>query len=132
MNVQEEITDEIRQLCNGAELLPLQGVHFVYNDKHMMYLPESDGKAIRICIPHLANSNDYKEKDMTILVNETNREVKFIKVFILRNGSISLNYDHQLMEGERVKDIIVSMIRSLNFASDYLLRKMSGLARREK
>ena len=39
MNVQEEIINEIRQLCKGSELLPLQGIHFVYGDKHMIYRP---------------------------------------------------------------------------------------------
>jgi hypothetical protein len=128
MNVQEEITNEIRQLCKDAELLPLQGVHFVYDGKHMMYLPESDGKTIRLCIPHIANSKDYDEKRLITLLNETNREVKFIKVFILKNGSVSLNYDHKFMKGERVKDIVPYMIRSLDFASDYLIRKMKGLS----
>lgn len=128
MNVQEEIINEIRQLCKGSELLPLQGIHFVYGDKHMIYLPESDDRTIRLCIPHIADSKDYEEKGLTALLNETNREVKFIKVFILRNGSVSLNYDHQLMEGEQVKYIVPYMIRSLDFASDYLIKKMKVLS----
>ena len=59
-------------------------------------------------------------------INETNREVKFIKATVLNNGSISLNYDYRISNDENIDKIIPHMILALYKASEYLIRKIEA------
>ena len=81
---------------------------------------------IRISIPHVVNSKEYKKERVDSAVNEINREVKFIKAMLLNNGSISLNYDHRISNGEDVSDIIEHIIKTLYIASEYLVLKLKS------
>lgn len=57
-------------------------------------------------------------------INETNREVPFVKAVLLENRSISLDYDYKIFENGSAGEIVPHMIDSLNAASDYILRKL--------
>lgn len=50
--------------------------------------------------------------------------MKFIKAMVLNNGSISLNYDHRISNGEDVGDIVEHIIKTLYIASEYLVLKL--------
>lgn len=75
---------------------------------------------IRVSIPYVDNINAYPREVADAAVNETNREVKYIKVVVLNNGSISLNYDHKLNNEEKCSETVVHMITTLYAASEYL------------
>ena len=79
---------------------------------------------IRISIPHVVSCKNYKKEEVDAAVNETNREVKFIKVMVLNNGSVSLNYDHRISNVEDIGEIVEYIIKSLNIASEYFLLKL--------
>lgn len=79
---------------------------------------------IRISIPHVVKESEYGKKRLERVINETNREVKYIKVMILENGSISLNYDHKISEGDKASEIVSHMIKTLYSASEYLMFKL--------
>lgn len=81
---------------------------------------------IRISIPHVVNSKEYKKDEVDSAVNETNREVKFIKAMVLNNGSISLNYDHRISNGEDIDEIVEHIITTLYIASEYLVLKLKS------
>ena len=81
---------------------------------------------IRISIPHVVNSKEYKKEEVDSAVNETNREVKFIKAMVLNNGSISLNYDHLISNGENISEIVEHIIKTLYIASEYLVLKLKS------
>lgn len=120
---QEEITQEIIKLCGSTNKVPLFGWHFVYKERHYFYVPDKERKFIRITIPHIIRVNDMDIKMVTDIINETNREVKFIKTVILENGSISISYDHKITEKENLGIIVNHIINSLDFASNYLMNK---------
>ncbi len=74
----------------------------------------------------MVNSKEYKKEEVDAAVNETNREVKFIKAMVLNNGSISLNYDHRINNGEDIGEIVENIIKTLYIASEYLVLKLKS------
>lgn len=66
-------------------------------------------------------------KNLMKLVNEINREVKYIKAVIRTNGRVSLSYDHRISDDESVEVIVPHMIRTLYAASIYLNGKLSSI-----
>ena len=74
----------------------------------------------------VANRNHYSSKCITAAVNETNREVKYIKAVMLRNGSISLTYDHKINGEENLEELVSHIIDTLSAASGYLIKKIQG------
>lgn len=115
------INNELSKLCGKVNELPQIGWHFVYNDQHYLYVSNKDSNFLRFIIPHLAKKTDYDDQTISKAINETNRKVKFIKVVILDNGSISVNYDHKLIEGDCIEQLVPHMISALDFASHYLM-----------
>lgn len=77
-------------------------------------------------MPHVAKSREYDKNVLEEVINETNRDVKFIKVIILKNGSISLNYDHKISDGDEISVIIPHMVKTLCLASEYLITKLQS------
>ena len=61
---------------------------------------------------------------MMNLVNQTNREVKYIKAALLDNGSLTLTYDHKMIKGEKPQDFVPHIIDALDFASNYIIEKI--------
>jgi len=124
MDRQTEIVDEIKRECGNVEKLPMIGWHFMYNDRHYLYMGARGGNELRFCIPHLMKSKDCDSERLTEAINETNRTVKYIKAMVLESGSVSLDYDHKLTDGESASEIVPHIIKSLDFASNYLINKI--------
>lgn len=120
----DSIIEEIRRLCGKVRVLNNGWYHFVYHHLHYLNIP--DNGMIRISIPYVANSNEYNKEDVDVIVNETNREVKFIKAMVLGNGSISLNYDHRISNGDNVCEIVEHIIKTLYVASQYIVLKLKS------
>ena len=121
---QEEIVNEIRKKCGRVEMLPSMGWHFIYHDRHFFYMTGKSGGMIRICVPHLVRANEYNNELLSVVLNETNKDLKFIKVFKLDCGSVSLEYDHKMASEESAEKIVPHIINALDFASIYLLNKL--------
>ena len=79
---------------------------------------------LRFCVPHLVKANEYNADLLTDAINETNRNVKFIKAVKLDCGSVSLDYDHKTASDESADTIVPHIINALDFASNYLLNKL--------
>ena len=79
---------------------------------------------IRFCVPHLVKANEYNADLLSDAINETNRNVKFIKAVKLDCGSVSLDYDHKTVSDESADTIVPHIINALDFASNYLLNKL--------
>lgn len=122
--MKDQVVEEIKRLCGTVRTLNNGWCHFVYRHLHFVNIPDDNNDMIRISTPHVANSADYTREVLDKAINETNREVKYIKVMILGNGSISLNYDHKISKEERACDIVPHMIMTLFSATQYLKRKL--------
>lgn len=124
--INAEILNQIEELCGNITLLENGWHHFVYHHLHFVNVPDCKNGMIRMSIPHVCNYSDYEKKKLETIINETNRKVKYVKVFILRNGSISLNYDHKITDGEKANDIVPHMIETLYIASEYFMFKLQS------
>lgn len=119
---QEEIVNEIRQMCGQTILMPSLGWHFKYNGQVYFYVVGKDEGMIRFCIPFVARLPLYDKELLKEAVNETNRNVKFIKALLSEkdDAKVSLDYDHKITDLESAKDIVPHIIKSLDFAVRYL------------
>lgn len=121
---QEEIVNEIRQMCGQTILMPSLGWHFKYNGQVYFYVVGKDESMIRFCIPFVAGLSLYDKELLKEAVNETNRNVKFIKALLSEkdDAKVSLDYDHKITDIESAKDIVPHIIKSLDFAVRFLKR----------
>lgn len=125
---QREIINEIRSMCNNvAPLLSRSdSCHFVYNGRHYVYMAGRDETLLRFCIPHLIEVVGHDRDRIVNAVNVTNRNVKFIKAVVLECGSIALNYDYKMNNEDLVAGVVPHIIRSLDFAAEYLLNELGA------
>lgn len=119
---QEEIVGEIRRMCGQTLLMPSLGWHFKYNGQVYFYVVGKDESMIRFCIPFVAGLSSQDKELLKDAVNDTNRNVKFIKAMLSEKdeSKVSLDYDHKITEKESAKDIVPHIITALNFAVGYL------------
>ena len=124
--MKDTVIEEIKRKCGKVRVLNNGWCHFVYHHLHYLYIPDDANGMIRISIPHVANSKDYQKEDVDAAVNETNREVKFIKAMMLNNGCVSLNYDHRISLSDNSSEIVEHIIKTLYVASEYLVIKLKS------
>ena len=121
---QEEIVYEIRRMCGNAKFMPSLGWHFRYNGQVYFYVVGKDESMIRFCIPFVAGLSSQDKDLLKEVVNDTNRNVKFIKALLSEkdDAKVSLDYDHKITDLESAKDIVPHIIKSLDFAVRFLER----------
>lgn len=126
MKYQNEIVGQLKELATNVNYFSGIGwCHFKYGNYQMVYIPYNDSsKTLRICIPHFDDIGKYNSEQMTIAINETNREVKYVKVIILGNGSISINYDHKYDSENDLYSMLLHMLETIRFAAEYLKGKL--------
>ena len=123
---QEEIVNEIRQMCGQTILMPSLGWHFKYNGQVYFYVVGKDESMVRFCIPFVARLPLYDKELLKEAVNETNRNVKFIKALLSEkdDAKVSLDYDHKITDQESAKDIVPHIIKTLAFAVGYFKERI--------
>lgn len=123
---QEEIVNEIHRMCGQTILMPSLGWHFKYNGQVYFYVVGKDESMIRFCIPFVAGLPLYDKKLLKDAVNDTNRNVKFIKALLSEKDEtkVSLDYDHKITDIESANDIVPHIIKTLDFAVGYLEKRV--------
>lgn len=127
MKYRNEIVKQLKELTTNVIYFPGIGWwYFKYESYQMVYIPTNEtSDTIRICVPHFNDANQYESKQLTSAINKTNREVKFVKVVVLGNGSISINYDHKCDNENDLHLIVRHILRTLYFEAEYLTNKLS-------
>ena len=127
MRYQDDVITFLKELAENVNYFPGIGWwHFRYGSYQMVYIPNKDSSnTIRICIPHFGDANQYNSEQLSIAINETNREVKYVKIVTLGNGSISINYDHKYDGENDIHSMLLHMLKTLCFAAEYLKSKLS-------
>ena len=118
---QEEIVNEIRRMCGQTILMPSLGWHFKYNGQVYFYVVGKDEGMIRFCIPLVTGLPSQDKELLKEAVNDTNRNVKFIKALLAekKEAKVSLDYDHKITDKESAKEIVPHIIKALDFAVEY-------------
>ncbi len=127
MKYQNEIVEQLKELATNVNYLAgARWWHFKYDNFQMVYIPDNhSSNLIRICIPHFDDANQYELESFVAAINGTNREVKYVKVVTLGNGSISINYDHKYDGENDLYSLLLHMLKTLCFAAEYLKSKLS-------
>lgn len=127
MKYQNEIVEQLKELATNVNYFSGIGWwHFKYESYQMVYIPTNDASdMLRLCIPHFDDAIQYELESLVAAINETNREVKYVKVVTLGNGSISINYDHKYDDENDLHSILLHMLKVLCFAAEYLKNKLS-------
>ena len=86
----------------------------------MLFQPNIEQQTLRICIPHFDSVNNFAPEVLLSAINKVNREVRYVKIFVLDNGSISLNYDHRCECQADSCAIAKHILETLIFAAEYL------------
>lgn len=125
---QEEIVKEIRRMCGQTIQMPSLGWHFKYNGQVYFYVVGKDESMIRFCIPFVAGLSLLGKELLKEAVDDTNRNVKFIKALLSesKDVKVSLDYDHKITENESAQNIVPHIITALDFAARYLVAKTKG------
>ena len=125
---QEEIVNEIRRMCGQTISMPSLGWHFKYKEQVNIYVAGKDESMIRFCIPFVTGLLSNDKELLKGTVNETNRNVRFIKALLSEkdDAKVSLDYDHKITDKESAKDIVPHIIKALDFAARYLMEKIKG------
>ncbi len=125
---QEEIVNEIRRMCGQTIQMPSLGWHFKYNGQVYFYVVGKDESMIRFCIPFVAGLSLLGKELLKDAVDDTNRNVKFIKALLSKSkdAKVSLDYDHKITENESAQNIVPHIIMALDFAARYLVAKTKG------
>ena len=123
---QEEIVNEIRRMCGQTIPTPSLGWHFKYKEQVYIYVVGKDESMIRFCIPFVAGLSSQDKELLKEAVNETNRNVKFIKALLSEKdeAKVSLDYDHKITDLEYAKDIVPHIIMTLDFAVGYFKERV--------
>lgn len=126
MAIKDDIIVAIKKIATNVTcIVGIDWWCFSYNQYQMIYITDTCKDLIRICIPHYDTSRNYNYDLLISAINDINREVKYVKVIILRNGSISINYDHKYNEEQNVDAIILHILRILCFAAESLKCKLA-------
>lgn len=123
---QEEIVNEIRRMCGQMIPMPSLGWHFKYNGQVYFYVVGKDESMIRFCVPFVAGLPLQDKELLKKAVNDTNRNVKFIKALLAekKEAKVSLDYDHKITDKESAKEIVPHIIKALDFAVEYLGKRV--------
>lgn len=127
--MQEEIVNEILRICGNVVPMSSLGWHFKYNDQVYFYVVGKDESMIRFCVPFVAGLPSQNKELLKKAVNDTNRNVKFIKALLSekKEAKVSLDYDHKITDKESAKDIVPHIIKTLDFAVEYLGKRVRNV-----
>lgn len=126
MKCQNKIVEQLKELATNVNYFSGIGWwRFKYGSYQMVYIPTNDtSDMVRLCIPHFDDANQYEPESLATAINETNREVKYVKVVILGNGSVSINYDHKYDGKNDLHSMLLHILKTLCFAAEYLKSKL--------
>lgn len=122
-----DIVAQLERMCGKVVTLKNGWSSFVYHHLKIVYIPDPKNDSVRMTIPHLTKIGDYKKDKLERIINETNREVKFVKLIFLNNGSVSMKYDYKIIGVETVAAIVKHMVETLYMASEYFMFKLQTL-----
>ena len=125
-NVQKQIIEEIRCRYGRVDNVLPAGWHFMFNQRHYLFLPSPRADMARICIPHLALRRGCGVAQLSDAVNATNRSVRFVKAMTLENGAVAINYDFHVFENHCVGEVVARVVQALDYAAGFFEEIVNG------
>ena len=122
--MEKPIIQEIKRICGKMQSIQHVGCLFKLGDIDCMYMDYKDPHLLKFTIPCLACIDSGNRQQVTNIINQLNREVKYVKTFLLDNGCVSLVYERRIMEGEETGHVVPHVIKTLDFAAGYVKQRI--------
>lgn len=108
--MKEEILEAFSNLGFKLEERGENDYSFEYEDIRMLYIYNDDDEDyISISVPGILGFDDCEMLQMYELMNNVSLTVKYVKAYAV-NGNMWLTYEHKLMDGDNLIDVIYHMI----------------------
>lgn len=120
-----QVIQEIKKICGDVQLIEHIGCLFNLYGTHCMYMDNKDPCLLKIAIPSLTTVTEEKMMYVTNIINQVNREIKYVKSFLLDNGCVSVVYERKIIDGEKPEHVVEHVIKTLRFASEYVKQRIT-------
>ncbi len=118
-----DIVEQLERMCGRVVSLKNGWNSFVYHHQKFVNIPDPHRNTIKFAIPFLTKIGNYKKEILEQAINETNRDVMFVKLIFQKNGNVTMRYDYKLFGNAVASDIVPHMIETLYKASErFMLR----------
>lgn len=119
------IKKEIESICGKVIEFPGLGCHFKINGIDCICLQTRPKDNLRFIVPCAAKIPMSNQQEYMILINQVNKELRYVKVFLLDTGCIAVNYDHKLFDNTNSNTIINHIIQAISYAVRYISDKIN-------
>lgn len=114
------IIEDIKMLCGNVVRLPGETYHFKVNGLDCLYMKTGCNNYLRFVAPCVGLAPVPLQHEYMAMLNQVNKEIRYIKALLLDNGSIAVNYDCKLLDMKSHQEIVSHIIRTISFASTYI------------
>lgn len=122
--MEKKVICEIQKIFGAVELIENVGCFFMLNGNQCIYMDNKDSRLLKFSIPCLMKVSVDTRLHVANVVNQANREIKYVKTLLLDNNCVSLVYERRI--DKRFNEHIVSHITAaLDFASKYIKQKIA-------
>lgn len=120
-----DILETLAVLGFDVEEIPELGFVFKYEVLTLVYMPDSDEKALRLVVPNIFDVTEDNRAFVLEVVNETNLTIKYSKVCIY-GEQVWASYECRLFGEGQLEDIIEHSLLLLHATVALFHRKIEG------
>ena len=125
----EILITEFNSIYGKVDNLSGNNWHFFYDGYHILCILSEEEGLLRFCIPHITNVEDYDYQLLHEVINQVNREVKYVKVTIRKNKSVSLEYDLRMEQSQDYPALASHIINTLVLAANHFTKVLVSTIR---
>lgn len=121
------IIEDIKTLCGKVIRLPGDTYHFKVNGLDCLYMKTGRRNYLRFVAPCVSQVPASQQNDYMSMLNQVNKEIRYIKALLLDNGNIAVNYDCRLVDEQWHREVVTHIIKTISFASGYITDRIQLL-----
>lgn len=122
-----DIVEQLERMCGKVVILKNGWIGFMYRHMKFVNIPDPYSDTIKMVVPYITKKGKYNQDSLEKAINDANREVKYIKLFFQKNGSVSMRYDYKIIGGVTAAAIVKHMLETMYMASEYFMFKLQTL-----
>lgn len=126
------IIEDIKTLCGKVIRLPGDTYHFKVNGLDCLYMKTGRSNYLRFVAPCVSQAPVSQHNEYLSMLNQVNKEIRYIKALLLDNGSIAVNYDCRLVDEQSHREVVTHIIKTISFASGYITDRIQLLFSNKK
>ena len=101
--------------------LPGDTYHFKVNGLDCLYMKTGRRNYLRFVAPCVSQVPVSQQNDYMSMLNQVNKEIRYIKALLLDNGNIAVNYDCRLVDEQSHREVVTPLVSTKSFSHFNLL-----------